>query len=179
MTADKPQLVTVGRIGAVYGVRGWVRIQSFTAPPEQIFEYQPWWLRLPEGDRPVQVAASAVQGKRLVAQLQGVEDREQARHYAQVEIAVEEASLPDLEEGEYYWHQLEGLRVVSDYQGRESDLGRVDRLMETGANDVLVVRGDRDSIDRRERLIPWLPEQTIKQVELAAGEILVDWDPEF
>lgn len=179
MTAERPQLVTVGRIGAVHGVQGWVRIQSWTAPPEQIFQYQPWWLRLPEGDRPVEVAASSVQGKRLVALLAGVNDREQAQNYAQVEIAVEAALFPSLEEGEYYWYQLEGLRVISEHEGKRSVLGCVDRLMETGANDVLVVRGGRESIDNRERLIPWLPEQTIKHVDLAAGEILVDWDPDF
>jgi 16S rRNA processing protein RimM len=179
MTAGKPQLVTVGRIGAVHGVRGWVKIQSFTQPPEQIFAYQPWWLKLPQGEQPVEVAASEVHGNKLVAQLAGVDDREEARRYAQVEILVDVSEFPSLEAGEYYWHQLEGLRVVSEYEGSRSDLGKVIRLLETGANDVLVVRGDRDSIDKRERLIPYLPEHTVKHVDLTEGEIVVDWDPDF
>ncbi|MCW8196300.1 ribosome maturation factor RimM [Proteobacteria bacterium 005FR1] len=177
--ADKPQLVPVGRIGAVHGVRGWVKIQSFTQPPEQIFAYQPWWLKLPQGEQPVKVTASEVHGNKLVAQLAGLEDREEARRYAQVEILVDVTLFPELEAGEYYWHQLEGLRVFSEYEGHRSDLGCVVRLLETGANDVLVVRGDRNSIDKRERLIPYLPEHTIKRVNLAASEIVVDWDPDF
>ncbi|MGQ9426345.1 ribosome maturation factor RimM [Gilvimarinus sp. F26214L] len=179
MAESLPELIPVGRIGAVYGVRGWVRVQSFTAPPEKIFEYQPWWLRTPEGWQSMEVAASSIQGKRLVAQLSGVDDRERARAYAQVEIAVAADALPPLDEGEYYWHQLEGLRVISEYGGEHHDLGRVERLMETGANDVLVVRGDGDSIDKRERLVPYLPDHTVRKVDLARDEILVDWDPEF
>jgi 16S rRNA processing protein RimM len=179
MTADKPQLITVARIGAVHGVRGWLKIQSFTAPPEQIFAYQPWWVKLPEGEQQVEVADGEVHGNKLVAQLAGIDDREDARRYTQAEIMVDASCFPPLEAGEYYWHQLEGLRVTSEYQGRHSDLGRVIRLLETGANDVLVVRGDRDSIDKRERLIPYLPEQTVKHVDLAKGEMVVDWDPEF
>lgn len=179
MTAERPQLITVGRIGAVHGVRGWVRIQSFTAPPEKIFEYQPWWLQTAQGHEPVEVAATAIHGQQLLVQLAGIDDREQAKGYARVEIAVDAESFPELEAGNFYWHQLEGLRVISEYEGKRHVLGRVTRLMETGANDVLVVRGDQDSIDRRERLLPYLPEQTVKHVDLAQGEMLVDWDPDF
>ena len=87
--------------------------------------------------------------------------------------------LPELAPGEYYWHQLQGLRVISDYEGNHFRLGVVERLLETGANDVLVVRGGSDSIDRRERLIPYVPGQYVKAVDLAAGEMRVEWDPEF
>ncbi|MEX1032559.1 MAG: ribosome maturation factor RimM [Cellvibrionaceae bacterium] len=177
--AEQPQLITVGRIGAVYGVRGWVRVQSFTSPPEKIFDYQPWWLKTPAGIELVEVRASNTHGKSLVVQLAGVDDRERAKHYARLEIAVDVALLPALESGEYYWHQLQGLRVTAEHGGTRHKLGRVVRLMETGANDVLVVRGDHDSLDERERLIPYLPEHTIRRVDLAGGEILVDWDPEF
>lgn len=174
---DKP--ITLGQIGTAYGVQGWVHIQSHTVPPEQIFSYQPWWLKTSAGWQKVTVIASRAHGKGLVAQLEGVDDRDQARDLARLEIAVDAGQLPSLDEGEYYWHQLEGLWVISEYEGQRHVLGRVQRLMETGANDVLIVRGDRDSIDRRERLIPYLPGQAIKQIDLAAGEMLVDWDPEF
>lgn len=179
MTAEQPQLIPVGRIGAVHGVRGWVRIQSFTAPPEKIFDYQPWWLKTSQGYEPIEVLDSAVHGQKLVVRLAGVDERELAKTYAQMDIAVDAGAFPELEAGEYYWHQLEGLRVISDYQGKRYDLGRIDRLMETGANDVLVVRGGTDSVDRGERLLPYLPGQTVKHIDLAQGEMIVDWDPEF
>lgn len=180
MSGDTPdKLLPVGQIGAVYGVRGWVRIRSHTAPPEQIFNYQPWWLKTPEGWQAARVVASKIDGKGLLAQLEGIEDRDQARTLTLLEIAVDANQLPPLEEGEYYWHQLEGLRVHSEYEGRRVNLGRIRYLMETGANDVLVVRGDAESIYRRERLIPYLPEQVIKHIDLAAGEMVVDWDPDF
>lgn len=179
MPAHKPdKLIPVGQIGAVHGVRGWVRIRSHTAPPEQIFSYQPWWLKKPDGWQAVTVAASEIHSKGPVAQLEGIEDRDQARELTLLEIAVDATQLPPLEEGEYYWHQLEGLQVISEYEGQRFNLGRVQYLMETGANDVLVVRGG-GSIDKRERLIPYLPSQVIKNIDLAAAEILVEWDPDF
>lgn len=174
---DKP--IVLGQIGTAYGVRGWVHIQSHTAPSEQIFSYQPWWLKTPNGWQMLTLIEGKPHGKGLVALLEGVEDRDQARDLARLEIVVDAAQLPSLDEGEYYWHQLEGLQVICEYEGQRQILGRVKRLMETGANDVLVVRGDRDSIDRRERLIPYLPGQAIKQIDLAAGEMVVDWDPDF
>lgn len=179
MTAEQPQLIPVGRIGAVHGVHGWVRVQSFTTPPDKIFEYQPWWLRTSNGYQPIELVDSAIHGQKLVVQLAGIDDREVAKTYAQMDIAVDVGVLPKLDAGEYYWHQLEGLRVISEYQGQRHILGRVTRLLETGANDVLVVQGDADSIDTRERLLPYLPEQTVKRVDLAEGEMVVDWDPDF
>jgi len=106
----------------------------------------------------------------------GVDDREDARQYCQLNIVVEKSQFPELEQGEYYWHQLEGLTVIT-CQG-DTRLGVVDSLMETGANDVLVVKGDRESLDREERLIPYT-EQFVLRVDLDAGKIDVDWDPEF
>jgi 16S rRNA processing protein RimM len=179
MMAEEPRRITVGRIGPVHGLRGWVKIRSLTVPPEKILEYQPWWLETPWGCETVEVTASTAHGNSLVVQLAAIEDREQAKRYTGAEIQVNAAVLPPLEVGEYYWYQLEGLRVVSDYRGKRCELGRIDRLMETGANDVLVVRGGQDSVDKRERLIPYLPEQTVKQVDLAGGEMVVDWDPDF
>jgi 16S rRNA processing protein RimM len=111
-----------------------------------------------------------------VVRLKGIGDREVARTYSGADITVPTAELPELPEGEFYWHQLEGLTVLT-VDGE--CLGKVDHMIETGSNDVLVVRATDSSIDQRERLIPYLPEQAVTNVSLAEGSITVDWDPEF
>lgn len=169
--------VVVGRIMAVHGIKGWVKVYSHTDPMENIFEYQPWYLSKGRDWEEVKLVGARPQGKGLVVAIDGIGDREQAaRELVGREIAVTESLLPRSGEGEYYWRDLIGLRVILP-DGR--DLGRVDRLMETGANDVLVVIGDTDSLDRRERLLPWVPDDVIVDVALERGEIRVDWDPEF
>lgn len=177
--SNKSNLVDVGRITAVFGVKGWVKIDSFTQPFENIQLYQPWWLKTAHGVKAVEVVESKPHGNVLIAQIKGVNTRDDAERYRGVTIAVERDLLPELDSDEYYWHQLEGLTVVSEYNGVNSLLGIVDRLMETGANDVLVIKGNQESIDQRERLIPYIPEQFVKSVDLSAGQIIVDWDPEF
>lgn len=179
MASKHSNLVDVGRITAVFGIKGWIKIQSYTEPRENIFNYQPWWLKTCHGVKAVEIDAGQVHGNGLVAHIKGVDDRDTASQYCRVSIAVEREQLPPLEDSEYYWHQLEGLRVISEYEGRTYHLGRVLRLMETGANDVLVVKGGSDGLDEQERLIPYLPGQFVKSVDLAAGELRVEWDPEF
>jgi 16S rRNA processing protein RimM len=115
------------------------------------------------------------QAKGPVAALEGYSDPESARELSRLEILVDKAVLPSLEAGDYYWHQLEGLRVLSDYQGQRYEFGIVKSMLETGANDVLVVQGE----GQRERLIPYLPERVVKKVDLEAGTLTVEWDPEF
>ncbi|WP_346836879.1 ribosome maturation factor RimM [Microbulbifer sp. SAOS-129_SWC] len=169
-------LVTVGRITAVYGVRGWVKVHSFTEPMDNILQFADWWLQSPSGWEPLQVDGGKRHGKGLIVHIEGVDDRDLAAQYCQRDIAVRRSELPSLEAGEFYWHQLEGLRVISRFDGRECDFGCVVRMMETGANDVLVVRGGKDG---RERLIPYLPGEFISDIDLEAGVITVNWDPEF
>ena len=164
------ELVTLGRISGLYGVRGWVRVFSHTDPREGIVRYSPWYLRLGGEWREVRLAEGRRHGKGVVARIEGCEDRDQAARLMGAEIAVRREQLPPLPPGEYYWTDLEGLRVVT----REGvELGTVARLMETGANDVLVVRGER------ERLILYLPERVVLEVDLEGGLIRVDWDPDF
>lgn len=115
----------------------------------------------------------------LVVHIKGMDGRDQAEDLGQVDIAVEKQQLPELTAGEYYWHQLQGLRVVSRYEGKDYAFGEVEKLMETGANDVLVVKPTDFSMDDKERLVPYVPEVYVKQVDLEAGVILVEWDPEF
>lgn len=168
-------LIDVGRVAGVFGIRGWLKVHSYTEPPENLFGYSPWWLKTPHGVRPVAVADSRPHGKGHIAQLEGVDDRDEAALYNGVTIAVDKRQLPALAEDDYYWHQLQGLEVVSHWQGRQHPLGRVARLLETGANDVLVVCDENG----RERLVPFVPDEYVRQVDLTAGRIEVEWDPEF
>lgn len=176
MLADDDALL-VGRITAAHGIKGWVKVASFTDPKENIFGYGPWYLRGADGWQAVKLTNWRPQGKGLVARIDGCSDRTLAET-TQVgrEIAVPRTVLPAPEDGEYYWRDLMGLRVCL-VDGR--DLGVLREMMETGANDVMIVRGDANSIDRGERLIPWLMDQVVLRVDLAAGRVEVDWDPDF
>ncbi|KXS39756.1 MAG: 16S rRNA processing protein RimM [Halomonadaceae bacterium T82-2] len=168
--------VVLGKLTSPYGVKGWLKVYSYTDPMEGILDY-PEWILVQRGTQHVyRVAGGRRHGKGLVADLEGVDTRERAEQLAGAEIRLAKQQLPTLDPGDYYWHQLEGLRVVT----REGvDLGFVDYLFETGANDVLVVRGDADSRDAEERLLPFLPDEVILEVDLEAGRLTVDWDPEF
>ena len=166
--AAEDSWVLLGHIAGVHGVSGWVKVHSLTEPREAIFEYQPWALG-EERDR-VRVLQGRKHGNRLIALLENADSREQAEALIGQPIAVGRDELPEPAAGQYYWADLEGLKVrLGD--GRE--LGTVERMLATGANDVMVVQGDR------ERLIPFVPGQYVKDVDLDGGVIVVDWDPEF
>ena len=163
--------VILGRVSGVHGVRGWVKVYAETREREGILGYNPWYLRESSGWQPRQLVEGRVQASGLVvARLEGVDSIDQARALIDAEIAVKREQLPRLKRGEYYWSDLEGLKVVN-LEGVE--FGTVSHLFETGANDVLVVRGGE-----RERLIPFTKD-AVRKVDLATREIRVDWDPEF
>ncbi|HQQ63651.1 MAG TPA: ribosome maturation factor RimM [Pseudomonadales bacterium] len=172
----------VGKLTAVYGVKGWVKVHSFTDPMENIFSYTPWFLvGADESNTGTQVIVDdhRVHGKGLVAHIKGVDDRDAAALFCQQMIAVDIGELPVLPEGEYYWQELTGLQVFSRYgAGERVLLGKVSALMETGANDVLVVSPCEKSVDQRERLLPYV-DAYVLEVDLDTGTMLVDWDPEF
>ena len=163
-------LMPLGKISGVFGVKGWVKVHSFTDPREKIVEYGTWQIKQQGQWREVQLEAGKRQGKTVVAKLVGLDDRNEAMLYSGAEIAIYQRQLDQLHEGEYYWHQLLGLQVVTT-EGVE--LGSVHHLLETGANDVLVVHGER------ERLVPFTVGHTVTDVDLAEKKITVDWDPEF
>ncbi len=170
-------VVTLGKVVGVFGIKGWVKVQSFSSPIENVFSYKAWTLELPDHTRRhIKLREGRNQGKGLVAALEGVDDRESAQLLIGAEIKMDIDKLPRLEDGEFYWFQLEGLNVLTS---EGVWLGKVDHLMETGANDVLVVRACQGSVDERERLIPYLPGQVVASVELGEGRMTVDWDPEF
>lgn len=166
----------MGKITSVYGVKGWVKVFSYTQPKENIAKYPVWILEQNGKTREIDVLACKAHGNGLVAQLKGYTDREQARLLADTLVRVPTKQLPDLEAGDYYWHQLEGLEV---HTTSGELLGKVGHMMETGANDVMVVKPCAGSMDRKERLIPYLVDQVVVSVDLDAGKIRVDWDTEF
>lgn len=164
--------ITVGQIVGVFGVRGWVKVYSYTRPREAILNYSPWLIVLPDDWRAFDLAEGRAQGKGIIARLDGHVDRDQASALMGVQIAINQSQLSPLKPGEYYWAQLEGLKVV-DTRGR--DLGTIHHLFETGANDVLVVHSEAMDGSTREQLIPFVP-QVIRQVDLDAALIRVEWD---
>jgi len=177
---SEDDLVVLGLIGAAYGIKGWVKVSSHTEPKAGIFDYDGWYIKSGRDWKPVKLAASRQHGKGLVAQLEGCDDRNAAELLRNAEIAVKSSQLPELESGDYYWSQLEGLSVITgDAQGNDVLLGKISHLMATGSNDVLVVRGCEGSLDKRERLLPLVMEQVVTQIDLDAGLMKVNWDPEF
>ncbi len=163
-------MINVGRISGVYGVKGWIRIYSFTEPRENILQYNPWQLGRAGEWRAVELLDGKRHGKGVIARIAGCDDRDAAAALIGTDIAVRREQLPQVPAGEYYWNDLIGLRVLT---AAGEELGTVDHLLETGANDVLVVQGER------ERLIPYVPGEVVTGVDLDAGELRVDWDPDF
>lgn len=172
--------ITLGQIGAVYGVKGWLKIHSNTHPIENILDYPSWTISLNGQTKTIVIDEARLHGKGLIAHIKGCDDREQARLYCGWEISVDASELPDLDDDEIYWHQLESLDVFSrNSNGDNVLLGKVAYMMETGANDVLVIRPSKGSVDQRERLVPWVLDQFVLDVNPEKGFIRVDWDPEF
>ncbi|MFL2532032.1 MAG: ribosome maturation factor RimM [Porticoccaceae bacterium] len=168
----------VGRISAVFGVRGWVKVMSFTEQTSKIFDYQPWLVDKEGRLESIQVDEWKNHGYGLVVRFKGIDDRDVARSWCLKDIRVDAALLPELSDSEFYWHQLENLVVYNHFEDTEERLGVVTSLLETGANDVIVVKGDVESIDRRERLIPYSKQYVLK-IDLGAQRIDVTWDPDF
>ncbi|WP_249977642.1 ribosome maturation factor RimM [Vreelandella olivaria] len=168
--------VVLGKLTSPHGVKGWLKVYAYTSPMDSILDYPEWWVRQGESLTRMAVVQGRRQGKGLVVQLKGVDDRTAAEALAQTDILLPKDALPVLSGDEYYWHELEGLTVFTQSGER---LGQVSYLFETGANDVMVVRGDNDAIDKRERLLPFLPDDVIVDISLDDGRMVVNWDPEF
>ncbi len=168
---DEQCFVTLGRISGAHGIQGWVRVHSDTSPRENIVSYSPWYLERQGERQRWKVNAGRRQGKAVVAKLAGCNDRDEAEALVGALITIPRSVLPQTAApGEYYWADLVGLQVQT-IDGVE--LGRIEQLFETGANDVMVVKGDR------ERLVPYIWEQVVREVDLQAGMMRVDWDPDF
>lgn len=179
MPVQSDDFVIIGRLSAVYGIKGWLKVYSYTEPLENLLGYRQCQIQRNGVWQPLAIAEGRQHGKGLVVRLSGIDDRDQAAALVGCDIAVPTSELPALAADEYYWRQLEGLRVLVDHPERgQLALGTVDHLLETGANDVLVVKGDEHSIDDRERLIPYL-DHVVLDIDLAGQTMRVDWDPDF
>lgn len=171
-------MLLAGKITGAYGIKGWVKLQVFTDPPKNFFAFSRHQLARRGQLEAIELADGRSQGKGWVARVVGVDTRTDAELLRGAEIWVPQSELPVLGSDEYYWHQLQGLQVWSEHEGHRLLLGEVDHLLETGANDVLVLRACEGSIDERERLIPYLPHSVVLSVDTEAGIMTVNWHPE-
>jgi 16S rRNA processing protein RimM len=176
---DKPgKYAVVARITGAHGIKGWVKVHSYTQPAENVFSYKPWRIELDGHWQEFEADSFRPQGKGTVAHLCGIDGRNEAEALSGLDICVLREQFEALESGEHYWYELQGLKVYSQVGEARVPLGEVSGFLETGANDVLLVKGCSDSIDQKERLIPYVDHYLLK-VDVDEGEILVDWDPEF
>ena len=177
--ADGGEMLVVGKITGCFGIKGWVKVHPYTESPENFKALGAWQLKRRGEYETVEFDAVNTQGKGLVAHIRGVDDRTLAEQYRGLEVVVPANALPPLPTGEYYWRDLQGLQVWCQDGSEKTQekvlLGRVDYLIDTGANDVLVVKACEGSIDKRERLIPYLPDSTVIRVDVDEGLIVVDW----
>ena len=178
----RPAVVPVGTVGRAHGVRGWVRVRSDMEPPEDLLRHDTWLLERAGAWRPAAVRAARTHGAALVAHFEGIEDRDAAAELAGTRLGLPRDAFPVLDDGQYYWVDLIGLEVLDE--GGES-LGVVRKMIETGANDVMVV-GPGPGLGgpaapggarAAERVIPFVTGDVIREVDLGAGRIRVSWPP--
>jgi 16S rRNA processing protein RimM len=160
-------VVIVGKINGLYGVKGWLKIFSYTDPKENILNYTPWLIN----GQLIDLEDGKPQGKGIIAKLKGVDDRNQAMAFLQTEISIQREQLPILPTDEFYWSDLIGLRVINE---EGIDLGSIFELFETGANDVIVVKNQNI-----ERLIPFVWNDIVEHIDLEKREMRVRWDADF
>lgn len=162
-------MVVMGRIVAPYGIFGWLKIQPDTETLDGLLDYPEWWLGRGDQWQKYEVEAAKIHSNTILVKLKGVSDRDAAFAMKSKQVAVRRTALPEPEDGEYYWSDLIGLQATN-LQG--VDLGKITEIFETGANDVMVVKGER------ERLVPFI-DQVVLDVDLEAKTMQVDWDAEF
>ncbi len=174
---QQAEKIVVGKFGATYGIKGWLKVISYTDKAESIFDYSPWYINQKGEWVEYCIESWKRHNKGMVAKIEGLEAREEAHLLTNFEIAIEPDSLPELSENEFYWRELFGMQVMTT---KGYDLGVVSDMLETGSNDVLVVKANlKDAFGQKERLIPFLEEQVIKNIDRKAQRIEVDWDPGF
>ena len=174
--AEEQELTILGKITTAFGIKGWVKVYSYTEPTSNILDYPIWLLNINNRWQEFKVKNGQIHTKGLGVELEGISDRDAALALSQVEIAVPTSELPDLEENEHYWFQLQGLKVVNT-EGEW--LGQVKELLDSGGgNQVLDIKECEGSIDDQQRLIPYT-ESIVLEVDLEKGEILVDWQADY
>lgn len=161
------EYVIVGKIGATYGIKGWLKIQSFTETMLGIVEFNPWYIERGNEWQAIDIEDGRQHGNTVIVKLKGLNNPEQARLLTGKKIAVKQSQLPALKKDEYYWRDLEGLTVKNQ---RGEVLGTIAYLLATGANDVIVIKGDK------EYGIPYLPGKVVKSIDLVSRIMTVDWE---
>ena len=165
------RLLEIGEIKAVYGIKGWVKIFSYTRPIEQIFVYPKWFIGTAGNWQQIELEDSRQRSNSgLIAKFKNIDDRTLAQSFAGKNIAIEKTELTELESGEYYWSQLIGLQVINL---KSETLGEVIEMIETGANDVLVVKNEQG-----QQLIPY-DKSIVQEVRIDSQQILVDWEIDY
>jgi len=164
------QKLCIGKISGVFGIKGWIKVFSYTENKENILNYSPWFLQKDSQIKTFDVLSGQVQGKAIVACLDGINSRNEAELLLGWRIYIDADQLPPTQPDEYYWSELVGLKVQT-LSGL--NIGVVDHMLETGANDVVVVEGEKQI------LIPFLQPETITSIDLEAGLMTVNWDPDF
>jgi len=159
--------VVLGRISGLFGVRGWVKVFSYTEPREAVLQYKGLQLGRNGVWRSATVAEGQRHGKSVILRLEGVDDRDQAAELIGTDIGADRSELPEPEDGHYYWSDLIGLSVI---HRDGTDLGKVKEMLETGAHDVMVLEGEQ------ERLVPFVKDEVVISVDLVEGQINVDWE---
>ena len=162
----------VGEIIGSHGLKGWVQIFSYTRPTEQILTYSPWQLVGPNGRDDFAVTSARVSGKKIFVQFEECRSRDKADELKARKVFIDKSQMPRLENGDFYWNDLVGMRVKSK---DGVFFGKVDKLIETGANDVLVVSPSKGSWDDKERLIPYVEDKIIVKVDQSSNQITVNW----
>jgi 16S rRNA processing protein RimM len=165
---NENEYVIVGKIGATFGIKGWLKIISYTENSEDILDYDAWYLEDGKSWKRIQHTDGQLHGKGVIVHLEGYNTPEISRLLTGKNIAVLRSQLPKLTKNEYYWRDLEGLTVINE-EGLE--LGKIIYLMATGANDVLVVKGTR------EHAIPFRLNDTVVSIDLDKKVMHVKWEP--
>jgi 16S rRNA processing protein RimM len=168
-TVDSDWIV-IGRFGRPHGIKGSISVLSFTEPRENILQYPCWYIKRQDQWHPLKRQHDDITQKHILTQVLGYEEREDVAALTNLEIGVPRSELPRLDVGEYYWHELIGMRVI---HCKGDILGDVTEMMATGSNDVLIVQGEQ------RYLIPYLPNETVLSVDIKKREITIDWDLDF
>ena len=168
------QPLIVGRFGGAYGIKGWVKLFSHTEPAENILSYKGLWIQTGSDWKQLDVASAKAHGQGFIIKVNGYDDRDKAAELTSRDVAIEKGQLPSLDENKdgYYWADLVGMTVVNT---EEETLGVVESLMETGANDVMVLNTN----DGNERLVPFVSNEIVKSVDVNDQRMIVEWPSDF
>ncbi len=175
--SESDDYILLGEISGVHGIKGWVKVFSHTSPRVKITEYPQWFMKSSKDQSWVsrKLIEGKVQGKNIIAQLDGVHYRDEAEALVGTEIAIHKDQLEVLAEGEYFWRDLIGLSVETT---KGEKLGQIDWLFNTGSNDVIIIK-ESEGVDAKEHLLPFIFDDVIKSVNIEKSLMVVDWDPEF